>query len=430
MVPPHMVAAITNRGHQTTKPCNPYNRYHLGRPRTRWFEPTGMTHMHRWANCLKNLIARSDDPAASDGQEQLRTLRYLVADEACSAAEHALRCRNLSSAEEALARDMSIDPTHPRLLELYAWYYLDTNQADKACTTLESMSDMTARARLLLQLVRLQTGGKAMAHLELNQWSRQRDCPAAARVLLAALDIEAGHVAEARAVLSSQPALASDPQACRLLILMDLAQDLPLAARRAAHILLRRFARHEHASRFLVGLGLADQLDESALPIEMIDQLAGELLEKPEVIRSLAVAQQCRPERLHIELLRRAIGRIVDQLPQPIEALESLAMLAELAGDMDEARRWAQRGLSIAPMNATLALIQEHATVATEEATQATDDLRRVADAFPQYPDVQRAMVLHYHRLGMKASAQRVLRRWLTQSDDPLAIRTREELAA
>ncbi len=390
--------------------------------------------MFGWLGKLKERARpRRVKPAGPANRAQLQAIRYLVANEACVSLERALRQGDHAEAQRAIERGLSINPTFSRLTELRAWYHLDRGQADRALALLESDEPCSPRCRLLKQLVRMRTGQKALAHLALNAWAREDDCPDAARVLLATLDLEAGRTRDAQSVLTKRPELASHPLACQLLVLIELSQDSPHAARRAATILLRRFGRQEHAHRFVAGLGLAARVDEAELPIEMIDRLAEELADRPEVIPSLTAAQRCRPDRLRIELLRRAIARVVDDLPEPIEAIESLAGLAELAGANDDAVRWARRGLKLSPLNATLALLidRSQASPSAEQTDEATEVLRRVAAAHPDYPDVQWALVLRYDRRGMTASARRLLDQWLERrADDPLAQHTRGELAA
>ena len=390
--------------------------------------------MFRWAGKLKAIAYRRRNrlSAGPAGNGPLQAIRYLVANEACAALDQAMRRGDDEAARRAIARGLAVDPNFTRLTELRAWYHLGRHEPHRALELLESESDPSPRMKLMLQLVRLQAGRKAMAHLELNAWARQADCPDAARLLLATLDMEAGHMRDAHIVLTSRAELATDPLACRMLILLELAQDSPQAARRAATILLHRLGRQERTRRFVTSLGLADHFSEAELPIEMVDQLAGELRHRHPIIPSLVAVQRCQPDRLRIELLRRAVARIVDELADPMGAIEALTALAELAGDIDEGCRWARRGLKLQPMNATLAMALDRLQSAPADDTRdATEDLRRVAQAHPEYADVQRALVLRYHRRGMTVSAQRVLRRWLKRhADHPLAVRTQQELAA
>lgn len=388
----------------------------------------GIDAMRQW---LRRIRRPRQALPTGQGQRHLRAIRRLVIEEATTAIHRALERHDHPAAGRAIAQALRIDAANPRLAELRAWYHLDLEQPQLALDILEAVPSPSPQLKLLLQLVRLLAGGKAKAHLELNAWARQDDCLPAARVLLAALDAEAGHTGEALAVLNADAELATDPRACCLQVLLERSRDLSQAARRAGTMLLRRFGRHQHVTRVLGSLDLA-RCSEATVPIEMIGQLAEELRDQPHVIESLVVAQQCQPQPLRIELLRRAIARIVDQLPEPLTALEALATLAHLAGDPDEAMRWARRGMKIAPMNVRLALLaDELENKAADPSLDLSSTLRRLAEAHPGYPDVQRALIHRYQRRHNRHAVLHYLARWQqAQPDHPLLHRTRQEVAA
>jgi tetratricopeptide (TPR) repeat protein len=218
-----------------------------------------------------------------------------------------------------------------------------------------------------------------------------------------------------------------------MLMLMDLAEDLPAAAQRHATMLAHRFAHHQATASMLRSLGLSRQIDPAAVPLEMVDELAGQLLSRPHVIGSLIVAQKLKPNPARIELLRRALVRIVDDLAEPVEAMAGLGRLALLAGDRDEARRWARRGLKLQPLDVRLALLLNEAVEQPVDAGDEPilDTMQRIAAARPGYPDVQRALIDRYHQAGRDHHARAHLQAWLdNQPDQPLAEQTRKELAA
>jgi lipopolysaccharide biosynthesis regulator YciM len=104
-----------------------------------------------------------------------------------------------------------------------------------------------------------------------------------------------------------------------------------------------------------------------------------------------------------------------------------------MVADIDDARRWANRGLQLEPMNVKLALLLDRIGVAPDQsqAFDLTAALRRAATAHPDYPDVQRALIFNYQRLGRLEDARRHARSWLDRAaDHPLARRTYSELAA
>jgi tetratricopeptide (TPR) repeat protein len=328
---------------------------------------------------------------------------------------------------------MSIDPTMPRLTELRAWHALRKADAAEALAILDAEPLASARLRLLHQVVRMRAGQLAQAHLELHGWSRQPGCPALARVLLAWLDVQAGDTQGARRALHRNLEQYGDADTLMMLMLMDLAEDLPAAAQRHATMLAHRFAHHQATASMLRSLGLSRQIDPAAVPLEMVDELAGQLLSRPHVIGSLIVAQKLKPNPARIELLRRALVRIVDDLAEPVEAMAGLGRLALLAGDRDEARRWARRGLKLQPLDVRLALLLNEAVEQPVDAGDEPilDTMQRIAAARPGYPDVQRALIDRYHQAGRDHHARAHLQAWLdNQPDQPLAEQTRKELAA
>jgi len=213
-----------------------------------------------------------------------------------------------------------------------------------------------------------------------------------------------------------------------MLWLIDRQTGLRDTARQFAAIMAHRLSHHEPTRAFERLMGLGD-LVPTVVPVEMIDQLAAELLDQPDVIASLVAAQKCRMQSQRVELLRRALARIVDDLPRSLDAVVALAELSLLADDVDDARRWARRGLRADPYHAKLALIldqtERRAGLALSpkprqsesfpgasaalgssalgsgtlgsgsSSDEARPALRRVADRYPDYRDVRAALDRH-----------------------------------
>ena len=76
---------------------------------------------------------------------------------------------------------------------------------------------------------------------------------------------------------------------------------------------------------------------------ELVERLTEQLAARPQLAPTLVRALREEPNAPRIRLLRRALVRLVDTLTQPMAAIESLADLAEIAGDRDDAARWARR---------------------------------------------------------------------------------------
>lgn len=386
----------------------------------------------RWMGGLGTEAAPDESATETRMESTLDDLNQIVRQKLCDAIETALKSHQLADARRWIDRGMELFPTNPRLIELRAWHALLTGRADLASQWLGELSDPTPRQKLFLQLVRCQAGLRALAHLELNEWSREPDCPQEARVLLAWLDLQAGEIQSAQQVLHRNMKLNPDAETCRLLILLDFSEDMPHAARHAAGLLLHAYSHHPRIAWWLMSMGLMDQAGVSLVPVEMIGQLADELLARPELIPSLAAAIKRSGKRGRIELLRRSIGRIVDRLDDAPPALQALAELCLAAGDEDDARRWIRRGLRINPQSAAFALLldslpddpgadEDHPLVA----------LRRAQQAHPGYPDLRRALILRCRHHGLMDLARQQSELWITeQPNHPLARKTAGEIAA
>ncbi len=389
----------------------------------------------RWGSRRARRRPRVDPPRRRE-HSHLRTVRELLAAEACGQARLALARHDDHTAQRQLDHAAGICATHPQVVELRARLALDAGDPAAALAALERLARPNARHRMLMQFARLQTGRRAMAQLDLHEWSRQANCPPAARVLLAWLFWQDGAADAARATLRRRPELEHDAQALQLRLLIELDANHANAADRVANRLRLRHGHDPQVRRFLHTLhGPAP--DERAMPtLAMIDELAGDLARRPRLIPTLVVAQRHRPNAGRIELLRRAMARIVDDLADPTDALAALAELAHLAGDADDARRWARRGLRRRPYAARLALLlDELADAEPAESPQSGPPpvaiLRQVAQTHPDYADVQHRLVMRYHRLGLGELARRQLGRWRRRRPaDPLAQRTQRELAA
>jgi tetratricopeptide (TPR) repeat protein len=392
----------------------------------------------RW---LRRFVRRGPQPTpdrhhrTEDGLAELHTIRFIVGCEACSQLELALRDGHLDAAEHAIARAMSVDPTLPRLTELRAWFSLRRGAATEALKVLETEPALSTRLKLLLQLVRIQAGQKALAHLELNSWARQPGCPATAKLLLAFLDADRGDHLAARRLLMQAMRNDSDAELLEMTIVLDILCDMPDAAEAHADELAERSNDDPLTRPFLETICLREHGRPQTVSTDSTERLAAELAESPEVITTLVVGQRCQPRTDRIELLCEALNRVVDDLSDPQPAVEALAELEQLRGRVTESQHWAWRGLQINPLNASLALLLhelEHEYPGEQHETERlTEALQRIAREHPDYADVQRALVRRYLAVGQADLAHRIAHGWVDrQPDHPLAQRTLRELAA
>lgn len=361
-------------------------------------------------------------------------LRRARATECAAAAELALGREDLPGAERAVGDGLGHQPAHEHLLELKARCAMIHGRAAAAVEILDRLEGAgrrDARVRLLGKIARCQAGQADAAMLDLIAWSRQEDCPAQARVLLAALHQQRGDLESARRTLARNIARGPDVLTCQLQVLLDVQEDLPISTHRAAGYLAHAFIDETFSARFLSGMDLAQRNGAVSAPIEMIEQLAVQLAHRPGVIPTLIAAQKHQPAAGRIDMLRRALQRIADEVEDRARVAEALAELAELAGDIDDARRWARRGLRLAPYSVALALLLDRigSGLRAEDDLQSLDALRKAAAARPSYADVRRALIRRYQAAGFDKLARRAAERWLAeQPDNPQARAAFQEL--
>ncbi len=299
----------------------------------------------------------------------------------------------------------------------------------------------------LHDLIRRARGGDAAgAELELHAWARQDDCPPAARGALAAMLMRRGRPDAALDLLR--------PVTPAALIVADLTDT-------ARRLTTGLYETHGHLNGVRPWIEAAEAPGAAKLPevsAAAVEQLATELTDDPDVVRSLVVAlkQQRaatggvarRPQRgavspdehteatdKPIALLRAAVERVlpgfIDRPRQTVVLYTALAELALLADDRGAARRWAHKGLKVDPYCAALALVLAACEDEPTLGPPARQALARVSRRHPGYPDVRAAMIRRAFAEGRTGAARRRLAAWLRRDpDSPLAHRLREEIAA
>ena len=331
-------------------------------------------------------------------------------------------------------RAARIHPRSPRLTELRARWAQKQGDVAGALRIIESLPRLTSRLRMLMILLRAQTGDQALAHLQLSDWCRRDSAPAAAHALLATWNAADGHGDARRSPVEPYDAGAQDVIALQSQVLEDIEKGVTVPARRALAELGHRHYRDPNVEAWLASLQLTDVARQQPVPVAMVDELAGQLLDNTEVIDALVAAQRLDPQPSRIELLERALQRLVYDLSDPLPIIEALADLGILSGNLDDARRWIDRGLAITPYSARLALMLNQigdVTGYTSDENAPLAVLRRCAEAHPVYADVRRSMILRCRDTGLRQIARQEAQRWLEESpDDPSARRTMRELAA
>jgi tetratricopeptide (TPR) repeat protein len=291
--------------------------------------------------------------------------------------------------------------------------------------------------RRLARLSRWCVGDRlAAAELELSEWLHAPDCPAQAAVLLASLLARSNRHALALSVIDQQLAAPreSEPVLLCMLIALHAVTGNDEAAAGLTHRLHREHGHDPRVMRWLATLRAPMTPALPAVSDATIDQLAGELLDRIEVIPSLVAALRIERQERTIVMLRGAITQMlrdIDEEPAMLIACQALADLAMLAGDHDDARRWAHRGLRLDPYAARLAIILSQVADDAAVGPPASTVLKEAVSAHPKYPDLRAALIRREFAQGRIEVARRRLRQWLTREpNQPMAIRLQDELAA
>lgn len=274
------------------------------------------------------------------------------------------------------------------------------------------------------------------AELELSDWQRQSDCPIAARVLLTALLARRGEAEHARTVL--QPATLGetpDPLAAQTLIGLLVTADLTDTASRLVQRLHHSRGDEPSVQHWLAALRPPGFAEPPPLPDTQVARLADELDARLDLLPTLVAAQRIASSHTEIALLRAAVARLArraaDDEQRLLAVCQAMAELSLLANDADEARRWTHRGLKVNPFAASLAMVLAQLDDDTEVGPPAIKVLAVAAEAHPQFPDLQAALIRREHAQGETASARMHLADWLRREPEhPLARKLEQELAA
>ncbi|MCC6578826.1 MAG: hypothetical protein IT440_00155 [Phycisphaeraceae bacterium] len=282
-------------------------------------------------------------------------------------------------------------------------------------------------------------GQMAGATLELHAWRREPDCPAEAVLLLASLLARQDRWDDARAVLVTPLANpagreAAQPQRLEMLISVLVRLDMLDTARHLAAQLYRDFGHDAQVMTWLAATDMPGTSELTGANPALIEQLALDLVRRPNVVPSLVAAQKISFDAESASLLRTALNRAARDMEQDGHAemlCRAMAELSMMLGDEDEARRWAHRGLKANPYAAPLALVL--AKVADDPAVgpAATHVLAQACHEHPTYPDLRAAWIRRDHQDGKVHVAKHRLKLWLAQTPNhPVAVRLKQELAA
>ncbi len=312
--------------------------------------------------------------------------------------DQALRQRRWGYARRLAELAAEFFPSHARLLELRARQLLVSGDAVGALQLLETTPHDQDSLRMLELLCRVHAGHKAAAHIDLHAWARRGSCPLDARRLLALLEHNVGDDKSAMAALRQNLIQLEDPASLRMLLAFAVMQEDEAQAKVLANRLLLRgeagVPGGELAS-WLETLGVPEPERHNDPDPNNIDALAIELLGAEQMIPSLTEAYIREPDSIWARLFTRAVERALPDLEEQLEAVICLARLWYATGDLAEARRWINRGLQMSPLSAPLAILLGQVSQAggvadeAEEKSRIVEVVTRVANAHPDWPDVQ-----------------------------------------
>lgn len=280
-------------------------------------------------------------------------------------------------------------------------------------------------------------GQRAGAELELLTWTRQEDCPDEAKVLLACSLVARSQTEHALEILHSKVDLAKQDYSedlGRMLVAVLTETELTESAQRVAYQCFHELGHQGQMAAWLEAVDAPGFCETNTKPDAAIEELAVELTSQFKLIPSLVAAQKVDPDNDDIQMLRDAMMRMAPHAHDQRQTLTlslALAELSLLADDHDEARRWAYRGLRIDPLSASLALILAQVQGDTAMGPAACEVLDEVANAYPQYPDVQAASIRTAMAAGQQVQAKLRLTNWMAREpDQPLALELAKEIAA
>ena len=295
-------------------------------------------------------------------------------------------------------------------------------------------SDHDRLQRLCRQVVEEELAGAA---LELSSWCQTGQAPPEAYTLLAGCLAREGRIDDAIDLLEHQHRMPSEQVPCETQMLIAL---LTVRGRdmRVAHHVKALEAGHGNDPAVAAWLDIThmpgakadrQRIDPAA------DQLADDLFTRQQLVPTLVAAQKIQPDARQIASLRSALAILVNRAGNDhavLPLITGLAELALLAGDGDDARRWAHRGLEQHPYLAPLALVLAQLPDDQDQPGRtAADALAGVRARHPDYADVRAALIRRQHHDGRDDLARLEISQWLEdEPDHPIAGRLDREIAA
>jgi hypothetical protein len=231
--------------------------------------------------------------------------------------------------------------------------------------------------------------------LELCDWRREKDCPQSVSVLQACLSAAEGDWHEATRLLGDNWGFKTDADWLTLRLACAVMTGDTAKAERTARELHRQYGHDTAVRGWLAAMDPTGLGAQAGWSTSAVDSLAEQLMGRWDLIEAITFAQEHRPRSGMLSLLRRALARLIrpasGQRDAELVLCRSLAKLAMLSGDDEDARRWAERGLKLDPYQASLALVLSWVDDA-QQPGRAVEALRTVAYKHPGYRDIAAAI--------------------------------------
>lgn len=266
---------------------------------------------------------------------------------------------------------------YPMVAEAIARLRLAQHLPEESWRVIEGCQASSSALRLLRAVCLVRLGKQEEAISDLTRWSRRNTAPLAARTLLALLELDRGEWPAAGQALERNLRQLSDPTSAAIAHLAHLErrqrQRSIDAAQRVALI------PDWHRAGFDIELLLASTGGSEHVRREVLGEhharaLAMELIPAEHLLPALVEAQVRRLHRPTAELLARAIELALPELTEQATGHEALARLHLALDHRAAARQWAQAGLNINAMSATLAMLLQE-TAPDLETQETIDDI-------------------------------------------------------
>lgn len=279
--------------------------------------------------------SEADAPAPSRTAASRRVARGLA-----DAIDRAMALGFLEHADKLAATAAGLAPGYPRLAEPLARLRLAQGDPETALSIIDGCRALPASLRLLRATCLLLLGARAEAQIDLQRWSGRSSAPLDARLLLGLLQWQDGDDASAIRTLVRNLKHLEDPRTLQALVLISVHRRQTEQAQVWAQRLRDCSAAAgslPDVDMMLQSLGMAGVEPDAEPTPEQVNALAMELITFEPAIGVLTESQRRRPHPPTARLIRRAIQQALPDLADKPAAIEALARISLVVGELDPA---------------------------------------------------------------------------------------------